>query len=308
MRKRIEIFLVCILLMVSSIVVVLPVKAVKASGNTLYVGGSGSGNYTTIQSAVDVASPGYTVFVFNGIYNENVVVNKSISLIGDDKYNTIIDAYGLLGGDAVVIINADWVNMSGFNINNCGYGIELYYSNYSTISGNIVPIGYSSGIEMSYSNNNTISGNYVNGVDTGIRVICSNYNTITGNNASGSASGIALGTSNYNTVTGNTVHGSNLAGIELENSNNNIISGNTAVSGDVGMHLSFSSYNTITGNNISGHDPINIRLSSSNYNVIYNNIFIRAYSDTKNAVDDGNNFWNISNSRNKYSWWILSWW
>jgi len=185
--------------------------------------GSRAFPYTKIQQGVYAASPGYTVFVFNGIYNENVVVNKTINLVGENKSVTIINS----NGDYGISITADWVNMSGFNINGGGCAIELYYSNYSTISGNIVPIGYSSGIEMSYSSNNTISGNDVHGGDTGIRVISSNYNTI-------------------------------------------------------------------TGNNVSGHDPINIILSSSNYNVIYNNIFIRAYSDTWNAVDDGNNVWNIS--------------
>ena len=51
------------------------------NGNTLYVGGSGPGNYTKIQDAIDNASDGDTVFVYNGTYYENVVINKSIDLI-----------------------------------------------------------------------------------------------------------------------------------------------------------------------------------------------------------------------------------
>ena len=54
------------------------------SGNILYVGGNGSGNYSNIQDAINDANNGYTIFVFNGTYNENIVVNKSISLIGED--------------------------------------------------------------------------------------------------------------------------------------------------------------------------------------------------------------------------------
>ena len=38
------------------------------SGNTLYVGGTGPGNYTSIQNAVDNASDGDTVFVYDGTY------------------------------------------------------------------------------------------------------------------------------------------------------------------------------------------------------------------------------------------------
>ena len=55
-------------------------------GNILYVGGSGPGNYSKIQDAIDNASDGDTVFVFNDSspYNENIIVNKQISLIGED--------------------------------------------------------------------------------------------------------------------------------------------------------------------------------------------------------------------------------
>ena len=48
-------------------------------GNVLYVGGSGPGNYTKIQDAVDDASDGDTVFVYSGIYYETIfLTNKSI--------------------------------------------------------------------------------------------------------------------------------------------------------------------------------------------------------------------------------------
>jgi len=39
-----------------------------STGNTLYVGGSGEGNYSSIQDAIDDASDGDTVFVYNGSY------------------------------------------------------------------------------------------------------------------------------------------------------------------------------------------------------------------------------------------------
>ena len=41
--------------------------------STYYVGGSGGGNYSSIQDAIDDASDGDTVFVYNGIYNENII-------------------------------------------------------------------------------------------------------------------------------------------------------------------------------------------------------------------------------------------
>ncbi len=53
-------------------------------GNILYVGGSGSGNYSKIQDAIDNASDGDTVFVFKGIYYEHLRIGKDINLFGED--------------------------------------------------------------------------------------------------------------------------------------------------------------------------------------------------------------------------------
>ena len=62
-----------------------------SNGNILYVGGIGPDNYTKIQDAIDNASDGDTVFVFNDSspYNETITINKSITLQGEDKNITI---------------------------------------------------------------------------------------------------------------------------------------------------------------------------------------------------------------------------
>jgi len=84
-------------------------------GNWLYVGGSGPGNYTTIQSAINATNPGDTVFVYDDSspYFENVVVDKSINLIGEDRDTTIIDGNRR---KEVVHINTNSVEVRGFTI------------------------------------------------------------------------------------------------------------------------------------------------------------------------------------------------
>jgi len=88
------------------------------SGNWLYVGGSGPGNYSTIQSAIDAANSGDTIFVYNKIYYENVFIGKNnIRLIGEDKNTTIIDASNG-AGNGIFIYNCDYINISHFTIRN----------------------------------------------------------------------------------------------------------------------------------------------------------------------------------------------
>ncbi|RLF63839.1 MAG: hypothetical protein DRN31_01550, partial [Thermoplasmata archaeon] len=63
------------------------------SSGILYVGGSGPGNYTSIQSALDNASSGDTVFVYDDSspYEECIVVDKSITIMGENRDTTAID-------------------------------------------------------------------------------------------------------------------------------------------------------------------------------------------------------------------------
>jgi parallel beta-helix repeat protein len=105
------------------------------AGNTLFVGGYGDGNYTTIQSAIDAANWGDTVFVYSGVYNENVVVDKTIKLDGENKNTTIIDG---IYDNIVLRIVSDNTVISGFTIKNSGGfkdNAAIYiHSNNTTIS------------------------------------------------------------------------------------------------------------------------------------------------------------------------------
>ena len=90
-------------------------------GDTLYVGGSGPGNYSRIQDAINNASDGDTIYVFSGIYDEYIVIETSINLIGEDKNTTIIDRHwggpGSGGGFGnVILITASDVVVSDFTI------------------------------------------------------------------------------------------------------------------------------------------------------------------------------------------------
>jgi parallel beta-helix repeat protein len=101
-------------------------------------------DYSTIQAAIDNSDDGDTIFVRAGTYYENVIVDKSISLIGENRETTIIDANN---EGTVVSVSKDNVKITGFNITNSGdfelgvtppSGIMIRDSSHSNISGNII--------------------------------------------------------------------------------------------------------------------------------------------------------------------------
>jgi len=106
-------------------------------GNTLYVGGNGTGNYSRIQDAIDNTSDGDTVFVYNDSspYYENIVINKSINLIGEDKNTTIID-----GNENyyVVCFSTNKINIINFTITNAHYGIKIFQGFYYEVDDCII--------------------------------------------------------------------------------------------------------------------------------------------------------------------------
>jgi subtilisin family serine protease/nitrous oxidase accessory protein NosD len=133
-------------------------------------------HFDNIQKAVDNITENGTVYVYNGTYNENVVVNKSINLIGEDKNTTIIDGSG---SGVSVSIDADYVNLSSFSIINASVGIYQYCFNYSLIENNIISNHITYGIELVESHFSQISNNYI--ADKGIYFSGSENNTINNN-------------------------------------------------------------------------------------------------------------------------------
>ena len=77
MIKKIAVIWIGLAMLFSFTVIVVDLVP-TASGNVIYVGGIGPGNYSTIQEGIDAANPGDTVNVFSGTYYENVIVNKTI--------------------------------------------------------------------------------------------------------------------------------------------------------------------------------------------------------------------------------------
>ena len=107
----------------------------------------------TIQQAINAASPGETIVVKDGIYIENVKVNKPVTIISENSSaNCIVQA---ASNDHVFEITADNVTISGFTVESTGFShAEIYLeANNCVITNNNIENNYY-GIDLSYSNNN----------------------------------------------------------------------------------------------------------------------------------------------------------
>jgi len=211
-------------------------------GDILYVGGSGPNNYTKIQDAIDDASNGDTVFVYDDSspYYENIIINKPLNLIGENKYTTIIEPSSLKYAQIIEIISSN-VSISGFTIQNCRQGIFIGYSDnvYNIlISGNIIQNNDYHGIHAGIMYNSNISNNIItDNIHGNIQLFWASNNVLYGNTCANSSSqhqfsefscGIELFRyCNNNTIQGNTFI-NNYFGVWFhEECENNIILENT---------------------------------------------------------------------------------
>ncbi len=231
-----------------------------SSGNWLYVGGSGPGNYTRIQDAVDNASDGDTVFVFNGTYYETIDIANSISLIGEDKNTTVIDGSSS-GSTHVVGINVNNVKIAGFMIIKRDFGIGIG-SHFNIITGNIICFNNHAGIYANrFGSSNIIMGNtlFENGHGILLEYGCSEVDIIDNfiySNRNGISIGVSVSTC---TITGNVISINRGDGIFIYISPNNLIRRNTFqhnYDNGVDIHGSCDN-NRIEENNFIGNYNIN---------------------------------------------------
>ncbi len=286
-RKVIGFF--CSVVIVAICALVLTISMVSAA-DIIFVGPGE--NYTMIQSAVAVANSSDTIIVRDGIYTENIDVTVDNLTIRSENgsANCIVNA--LNQTDHVFSVTADYVNISGFTVQNATgsgqAGIYLTNVDHCTISENTASNNYY-GIWLYSSSNNTLIGNTASNNDEGIYLYSSsNNNTLTENSASNSTRGIYLSQSSTNTLKDNTASNNNY-GFWLYSSNTNTLTDNTASNNDEGVFLWSSSNNTLTGNTVS-KNFYGFWLQSSSNNLLYNN-YLKSMS---NAWDDGNNSWNIT--------------
>jgi parallel beta-helix repeat protein len=127
-------------------------------------------DYPTIQEAINAAGTNCTIFVYNGTYLENVVVNKTLLLVGQSADLVFINGTGSYG---ILVDGIDNVTIRGFTVTGSDPGIWIRGSSWTSVYECKVEKNRSDGICVECNGisclglclrNNTISDNGANGV------------------------------------------------------------------------------------------------------------------------------------------------
>lgn len=250
------------------LVVTLPVW-----GRTLVV--SPAGPLTSISQAVRMAADGDVIEVHAGFYDEDVVLNRPVQLLGSG--NPTIRGRG---DGSVITVAADRCTVRGFTIEHTGSSLE----------------NEDSGILLK-SRNNRVEKNRLEDVLFGIYLYQSDGNYIAGNTVHGRmahdsgdrGNGIHIWNSNYNTLEQNSVAGAR-DGIYVQNSYHNVIRYSQIHDLRYGLHFMYSDDNEFEGNdfynNVAGAAIMYSRRIHLRHNMFLRNRGFASYGILFQADED----------------------
>ena len=250
--------------------------------------------WNTIQEGINDANSSDTIIVSDGTYNENVDVDKCLTILSENGADATI-VQSASSSDHVFEVTANWVNITGFTVTGGISGIHLSYACYCNISNNNAS-NNNCGIYLYYSSSNTLTNNNANSNNwLGIWLSFSSNNTLRSNTASNNDI-IHIETA----VMGNYYN----SGICLYHSSNNTLTNNNANSNNYnsGIYMSFSSDNTLMSNTASNNNYGIYMFVSGNNNTLYHNNLIDNIQNAHNYYGIHQcNKWNSSTEGNYYS-------
>jgi parallel beta-helix repeat protein len=173
-------------------------------------------HFDKIQDGVDAVMKHGTVHVKAGTYYEHVTINKSLTLLGEDRRKTIIDGGGT--GTAVHIAR-NGTGIANFTIQNANIGVYFDRSYWvcteNYLSNNNV------GIYLFHKNRIMIFHNDFSNNNVGIELYQSKLNQILRNNFIDNNVGMKFNASSENSVLRNNILSNNV-GMEFNSSENNV--------------------------------------------------------------------------------------
>jgi len=282
-------------------------------------------DYGTLTEALENASPGETIEVYAGTYDETVVVDLSVDIIGNGSADTIVDGNG---GGTVFNVSGEDVTISGLNVTSGNFGIHLQWANNSVVSNCIITDNYRIGIYINWSTMVNVTGCNVSHNGDGVFIrnttwtdvhdssICKNMRgggtwndgirfdsvvenvTLWGNDIYGNGYGVDLDDPYDNEhywdimIANNTIVGSEYNNIFVDHLNRSTFAGNLIDrAGSYGLSISASQWLEIDRNRIHRNTNYGIQSTDSNNITATNNSIFFNYGSGINIIRDDN--WTI---------------
>ncbi len=214
-------------------------------------------DYSTISAAVNHASSGDIILVKSGVYHENLLINKSLAVIGEESQNTIVIGTGGVkrGQSTVFTLAADHVKISGFTIESLDYSTASEHATGICVEGDDC----------------TIVGNNIRNTYYGVFCSRQSSTTIFENNVTGNfKDGIRFCGGSLNEISENIIAGNAKSGIAIEGYSNTI-SRNNIINNNIGVGIA-SSYSLVFGNVLTGNSNSGLYFASSNNTISTNDI------------------------------------
>ncbi|MHC3129289.1 MAG: right-handed parallel beta-helix repeat-containing protein [Candidatus Bathyarchaeota archaeon] len=263
--------------------------------------------YLTIQEAINSGYTfgGHVISVKAGIYYENLVVNKSVALIGEDRKTTIIDGGNV--GTAVTITGreSEWginfvtgVNMTGFTIRNGNNPLGEVDQSISILA---------AGINLTNADHCNIVGNDITANGYGIYLKSSYNNRLRDNKIENNTSNFGID-GDYLSHFVNDIDSSNMINGKkvyyLVNGKNRVIDSSTF--SDIGfLALVNCTDMTVQNLDLNGNGQ-GILLAYTTNSTIMNNSIANNYEGIRLVSSSNNVLRNNSMSNNTYNFWVKS--
>lgn len=159
-------------------------------------------DYPAINSAINAASSGDSIIVHPGIYHENIIITKNISLKGEGSpvihidntqegilvtaKNAKISGFRIINSNSTgILVKSDEISLNDLDISDTNIGIKLLASSGTKIRNisikNSIVNRKNYGIYLSDSQFTTISNNYLENIGEGISLDNSSRNNINNN-------------------------------------------------------------------------------------------------------------------------------
>ena len=323
MRLKILNLLVILFFICASFSLIIPTT--KSIENEIYVkssyygysDGSAEKPYKTIDEALGYAEEGDTIYIFSGLYQEDLEINKKVKIIGGiDEEETIID--NRYDRRYLVEINSDGVTIEGITFtdedrsmtspigallainsknnaivrnkfnNTVGYGIHIAPSADDNFIGNNIINNTKYGIHVSSSHTNDLASNEINNVtEYGIYMDSSGGNNrLYSNYMFNCPNGIYIESTDNVNLTFNRISKSKYYSIYISQSPNGKIT-NNILKNTVGDGIYLKSTGCFIKNNTFNENKRGITLLGSN-NIIQNNTFISSTASGINIQSNSN--------------------